>query len=384
MSFKELNLHPSLNKALEDARYKEPTDIQIQAIPAILARKDVMGCAHTGTGKTAAFVLPILHQILEMLEQKSISKKEFKGLILAPTRELALQTADYIEKLSKYTRIKHVVVYGGVDIENQMLQIRKVRPQLIVATPGRFLEIHSHRFISLKHIKFFVLDEADRMLDMGFRDEIKNIEKLLPRNRQTLLFSATLNPKIQELAKGMLRAPEFIDTNPEENTRASIEQKKLIVEEVDKFHLLLGVLKKESAESILVFCQTRESVHTLTEDLKKFKVQVEALHGDRSQKVRFRILDEFINGELKVLVATDIAARGLDIDGIGTVINYSVPLDAKVYVHRIGRTGRAAQTGKAYTFVSTEEKPLMEKVEEYIQQEIPELSTHSFLNKKWR
>lgn len=382
MSFKELNLHPSLNKALENARYKKPTDIQSQAIPIILARKDVMGCAHTGTGKTAAFVLPILHQISEMLEQKSISKKEFKGLVLAPTRELALQTVDYIEKLAKYTKVKHVVVYGGVDIENQILQIRKVRPQIIVATPGRFLEIYSHRFISLKHIKFFVLDEADRMLDMGFRDEIRKIERLLPKNRQTLLFSATLNPKIQELAKGMLRSPVYIDTNPEKNTRASIQQKKLLVDEADKLQLLLGILKKEVGESVLVFCQTKESVHALTEDLKKYKIHAEALHGDRSQKVRFRILDEFINGELNVLVATDIAARGLDIDGISTVINYSVPLDTKVYVHRIGRTGRAAQTGKAYTFVAPEDKPMMQKVEEFIEQEVAELSIKSFLKKK--
>lgn len=371
MTFEDLKLNTSLLKALRETGYSEPTEIQAQVIPEVLSRKDVLGSAQTGTGKTAAFVIPIVHQVMEMLQDKSISSRDFKALILAPTRELALQTNDYIAKFAVHSRVKHLAAFGGVDIERQMQEIKKVRPQILVCTPGRFLELHQRRFISLKHIKFLVLDEADKMLDLGFIEEVKTIERLLPKARQTLFFSATLSPKIKSLAKGMLRKAVYIQTNPEEVTTSNIIQRQILVESQDKVKLIQSILKEEKPKNILIFCATQEATNELVNQLRRNDIQAEAIHGDRSQGVRIRILNEFATNRLQILVATDIAARGLDIQQIDLVVNYHVPQDAKVYVHRIGRTGRASHVGKAYTFVSPEEKDAMRRVIKFIQEEIP-------------
>ncbi len=362
MSFNTLNLHPNLEKALKDVGYKNPTEIQKQVIPIILNRKDVLACAHTGTGKTSAFVLPILHQIIGMYEQKSISEKELKCIILVPTRELAVQTDHYIRKMSRHTRIKHTVVYGGTDIEKQVTTIRKVRPNILVATPGRFIELNSMRFISLKHIKFFVLDEADKMLDMGFSEDIKSIEKFLPKARQTLLFSATLTPEIKNLTRGMLKNPVFADSNPKEKTVPSVSHTLVWTEEHEKKAILNHILASENLKRVLVFCQEKQTAHHLTEYLKNSNILAEALHGDRSQRVRLAILEEFKQGRFNVLVATDIAARGLHIKNIDLVINYDIPKGIKTYVHRTGRTGRAGESGRAYTFANEAEKDFVNRL----------------------
>ncbi len=379
MTFKDLQLHPTLLQALEDVKYTEPTEIQSQAIPVVLERKDVLGCAQTGTGKTAAFVLPVLHQILTLLEQQSITKKELKCLILAPTRELAIQINDYVEKMVRYSNIRHAVVYGGIDIDQQIVQLKKIHPQILIVTPGRFLDVYSYKFISLKHVKFLVLDEADRMLELGFKKDLQAIIQLLPKARQTMLFSATLPEKIQSLAKEILREPVYIEVAPAATTSAQIEQWLYPVSTENKVRLMVHLIKKLKPKSMIVFAKTKAGVDRLVEALERERIVSEALHSDRSQQVRIRLLDEFKKGKLKILVATDIAARGLDIDGIEYVINYDVPLEPEVYVHRVGRTGRAAATGKAFTLVPPEDWNLVEKIQKVTRQEIPFELQHPFI-----
>lgn len=379
MTFSDLQLHTTILQALEDVKYTVPTEIQIQAIPVVLERKDVLGCAQTGTGKTAAFVLPVLHQILTLLEQQSITKKELKCIILAPTRELAIQINDYIEKMVKYSGIRHAVVYGGVDVDEQIVRLKKIHPQILVATPGRLLDIYGRKFISFKHIKFLVLDEADRMLDMGFKKDLESIVQLIPKARQTLLFSATLPEKIQSLAKAILREPVYIEVSPAATTSSQVEQWLFPVSIDNKVRLMVHLIKKLKPKSMIVFAKTKSGVDRLVEALRYERIETEALHSDRSQQVRIRILDEFKRGKLKVLVATDIAARGLDIDGIEYVVNYDVPLEPEVYVHRVGRTGRAEATGKAFTVVTPEDWNLVEKIQKITQQEIPVEIQHPYI-----
>lgn len=379
MSFQDLNLHPLLLQALASAKYTTPTEIQSKAIPVALERKDILGCAQTGTGKTAAFVLPILHQMLTLLESQTISKKELKCLILAPTRELAIQIHQYVEKMSAHTSLRHAVIYGGIDIDDQIFKIKKIHPQLIIATPGRLLDLYSRRFLSLKHIKFLVLDEADRMLDLGFKKDLQAILKLLPASRQTLMFSATVSEKIQIIAKDFLKNPVHIEVAPTASTSAQIEQWLYPVHSDNKNKLMVHLIKKLKPKSMIVFTKTKAGADRLTEALSRENIISEALHSDRSQQVRIRLLEEFKRGKLKVLVATDIAARGLDIQGIEYVVNFDVPLDPEVYVHRVGRTGRAEASGEAFTLVPPEDWNLIEKIQKVTQQEIPVQTQHPFI-----
>jgi ATP-dependent RNA helicase RhlE len=360
-------------------KFEEPTEIQKQAIPVVLARKDVLGCAQTGTGKTAAFVLPIAHQIITLIEEQTISKKELKCLILAPTRELAIQIHQFVEAALKYSNVRHAVVFGGVDLDQQIDQLKKIHPQILVATPGRFLDIYGYKFITLKHIKFLVLDEADRMLDMGFQKELNSIIKLLPKGIQTSLFSATLTENIKTIAKSILRKPVYIEVSPSASTSTQIQQVLYPVEAANKITLMIYLIKKLKPKSMIVFTKTKAGADELVVMLKKENLDAEALHSNRSQNVRIRLLEQFRKNKLKVLVATDIASRGIDVEGIQFVVNYDVPLVPEIYTHRVGRTGRASATGKAFTLVTPRDWNLIEKIQTLTQQEIPVETQHPYI-----
>lgn len=379
MNFTDLKLHPIILQALKDMKFEEPTEIQKQAIPIVFARKDVLGCAQTGTGKTAAFVLPIVHQIITLIEDQTISKKELKCLILAPTRELAIQINQFVEDVLKYSNVRHAVIFGGVDVDEQVVQLKKIHPQILVSTPGRFLDIYGYKFLTLKHIKFLVLDEADRMLDFGFQKELNSIIKLLPRSIQTLLFSATLTEKIQVVAKSILRKPVYIEVSRSASTSVQIEQVLYPVEIKNKINLMLHLVKKLKPKSMIVFTKTKAGADELVKTLKNENFDAEALHSNRSQNVRIRLLEQFKKNKLKILVATDIASRGLDVDGIEYVVNYDVPVVAEIYTHRVGRTGRASATGKAFTLVSPEDWNLIEKIQALTEQEIPVEIQHPYI-----
>jgi ATP-dependent RNA helicase RhlE len=379
MNFTDLQLHPIILQALKDMKFEEPTEIQKQAIPVVLARKDVLGCAQTGTGKTAAFVLPIAHQIITLIEEQTISKKELKCLILAPTRELAIQIHQFVEAALKYSNVRHAVVFGGVDLDQQIDQLKKIHPQILVATPGRFLDIYGYKFITLKHIKFLVLDEADRMLDMGFQKELNSIIKLLPKGIQTSLFSATLTENIKTIAKSILRKPVYIEVSPSASTSTQIQQVLYPVEAANKITLMIYLIKKLKPKSMIVFTKTKAGADELVVMLKKENLDAEALHSNRSQNVRIRLLEQFRKNKLKVLVATDIASRGIDVEGIQFVVNYDVPLVPEIYTHRVGRTGRASATGKAFTLVTPRDWNLIEKIQTLTQQEIPVETQHPYI-----
>jgi ATP-dependent RNA helicase RhlE len=379
MNFTDLQLHPIILQALKDMKFEEPTEIQKQAIPVVLARKDVLGCAQTGTGKTAAFVLPIAHQIITLIEEQTISKKELKCLILAPTRELAIQIHQFVEAALKYSNVRHAVVFGGVDLDQQIDQMKKIHPQILVATPGRFLDIYGYKFITLKHIKFLVLDEADRMLDMGFQKELNSIIKLLPKGIQTSLFSATLTENIKTIAKSILRKPVYIEVSPSASTSTQIQQVLYPVEAANKITLMIYLIKKLKPKSMIVFTKTKAGADELVVMLKKENLDAEALHSNRSQNVRIRLLEQFRKNKLKVLVATDIASRGIDVEGIQFVVNYDVPLVPEIYTHRVGRTGRASATGKAFTLVTPRDWNLIEKIQTLTQQEIPVETQHPYI-----
>lgn len=379
MNFTDLQLHPIILQALKDMKFEEPTEIQKQAIPVVLARKDVLGCAQTGTGKTAAFVLPIAHQIITLIEEQTISKKELKCLILAPTRELAIQIHQFVEAALKYSNVRHAVVFGGVDLDQQIDQLKKIHPQILVATPGRFLDIYGYKFITLKHIKFLVLDEADRMLDMGFQKELNSIIKLLPKGIQTSLFSATLTENIKTIAKSILRKPVYIEVSPSASTSTQIQQVLYPVNEDNKITLMIYLIKKLKPKSMIVFTKTKAGADELVVMLKKENLDAEALHSNRSQNVRIRLLEQFRKNKLKVLVATDIASRGIDVEGIQFVVNYDVPLVPEIYTHRVGRTGRASATGKAFTLVTPRDWNLIEKIQTLTQQEIPVETQHPYI-----
>lgn len=379
MNFTDLQLHPLILQALKDMKFEEPTEIQKQAIPIVFARKDVLGCAQTGTGKTAAFVLPIAHQIITLIENETISKKELKCLILAPTRELAIQIHEFVEAALKYSNVRHAVIFGGVDVDQQVDQLKKIHPQILVATPGRFLDIYGYKFLTLKHIKFLVLDEADRMLDMGFQKELNNIIKLLPRGIQTSLFSATLTENIKTIAKSILRKPVYIEISPSASTSEQIEQALYPVDISNKINLMIHLVKKLKPKSMIVFTKTKAGADELVKMLKRENLDAEALHSNRSQNVRIRLLEQFKKNKLKVLVATDIASRGIDVEGIQYVVNYDVPVVAEIYTHRVGRTGRASATGKAFSLVTPEDWNLIEKIQTLTQQEIPIETQHPYI-----
>lgn len=376
MSFEELNLIEPIMKALKIEGYNLPTPIQEQAIPIILDGKDLVGCAQTGTGKTAAFAIPIL-QIL--YEQKRIDRdsKSIKALILTPTRELAIQIGESFEAYGKYTGIRHTVIFGGVKQGSQTTAL-KLGVEILIATPGRLLDLVDQKFVNLSNIKLFVLDEADRMLDMGFSHDVKKVISLIPGKRQTMLFSATMPPNITKLVNSLLVNPQKISVTPISSTVDTIEQAVYFVDKKDKKSLIIHLLKDKSIVSALVFSRTKHGADKITKDLTKAGINAEAIHGNKSQIARQLALNNFKTRQTKVLVATDIAARGIDVDELSHVINFDLPNIPETYVHRIGRTGRAGLGGTAISFCDEEEKEYLKDIEKLISKSISIIKDHPY------
>jgi ATP-dependent RNA helicase RhlE len=378
MSFSKINLIKPLQRALVDEGYETPTPIQKQAIPIILNRKDLLGCAQTGTGKTAAFALPIL-QILKDSANRGYKRRTVRSLIVTPTRELAIQIGDSFSAYGKYTGLKNVVVFGGVKQKSQTDQLRG-GADIVIATPGRLLDLMNQNYIFLDNIELFVLDEADRMLDMGFINDVKKIISNLPRKRQSLFFSATMPHEIVKLARTILVNPVKIEVSPESPTVEAIKQSVYYVAKPNKKALLIHLLKDPEIESALVFTRTKHTANHISRVLNKARIQSEAIHGNKSQKARQIALNNFKEKKTRVLVATDIAARGIDIDELSHVINYEIPNIPETYVHRIGRTGRAGLGGTALSLCDTEERAYMKDINKLISKPIPVIDNHPHVN----
>jgi ATP-dependent RNA helicase RhlE len=369
MSFEELNLIEPILKALKTEGYTNPTPIQEQSIPIILERKDLLGCAQTGTGKTAAFAIPIL-QILEGGKIYDKGPRAIKCLILTPTRELAIQIGDSFTAYGRHTGMKHAVIFGGVSQGSQVAAL-KSGVDILIATPGRLLDLINQKFVQLHYLKIFVLDEADRMLDMGFIHDVKKLITKIPQKRQTLFFSATMPDEIQKLANTILVNPEKVEVTPVSSTADTIDQSLFFVEKNDKKKLLIHILNDKNIKSALIFSRTKHGADKITKDLVKAGIKTEAIHGNKSQNARQKALSNFKSGQIKALIATDIAARGIDIDELSHVINYELPNVPETYVHRIGRTGRAGSSGIAYSFCDEEEMEYLKDIQKLIGKEIP-------------
>jgi ATP-dependent RNA helicase RhlE len=366
MPFSKLGLSDPLMRGILAVGYTAPTEIQSQVIPAAIDGKDIIGCAQTGTGKTAAFVLPILDKLIHTAAAKH---RITKALILAPTRELTIQIEKAILGYGRFTDIQILAVYGGVNINGQLKRL-KHGVDIIVATPGRLRDHINRGTINLKHIEFLVLDEADRMLDMGFINEVKWIVGTLPKKRQTMLFSATISKEVQTLAADMLNAPQIIQIGRPRNPIDTIKQHLYPVRKEQKMDLLIHLLGKSQMYSVLVFSRTKHGADKINHKLKQAGIKSVAIHSGRTQGQRLTAMDGFANGRYQVMVATDIAARGIDIEGISHVINYDVPTFAEDYIHRIGRTGRASAVGDSITFVSYDEQKYIRKIEQFIGSDI--------------
>ena len=376
MTFDQLHLIAPILKALQEEGYSTPTPIQQQAIPKVLAGRDLMGCAQTGTGKTAAFSIPILQLLHKHPVQRSNSR-HIRTLILTPTRELAIQIDESIAAYGRHLAIRHQVIFGGVSQHAQVQALSK-GIDILTATPGRLLDLIGQGFISLDRIEFFVLDEADRMLDMGFIHDVRKVIRLLPAARQSLFFSATMPPEIIELAGTILKNPEHVAVTPPSSTVDLIDQRLYFVEKGQKKNLLVHLLDAWSVPSALVFTRTKHGADRLVKDLNKAGIESEAIHGNKSQNARQRALANFKSRTTRVLVATDIAARGIDIDELSYVVNYDIPNIPETYVHRIGRTGRAGNTGMAFSFCDSEEKPYIKDIIKLIARNIPVVEDHPF------
>ncbi|WP_299707696.1 DEAD/DEAH box helicase [uncultured Pontibacter sp.] len=374
MTFSELNLIDPILKALQAEGYTQPTPIQEQAIPHLLAGNDVLGCAQTGTGKTAAFAIPVLQMLHN---QKNRASNTIKTLILTPTRELAIQINESFAAYGKNTGVRHTVIFGGVSQHAQVQTIKR-GVDVLIATPGRLLDLIGQGFISLKHVEFFVLDEADRMLDMGFINDIKRIIPMLPKQRQSLFFSATMPPVIQALADTILINPVKVEVTPVSSTAEKVGQAVYFVEKNDKRDLLRHLLTDSEIDRVLVFTRTKHGADRVAKDLNKANIQAEAIHGNKSQNARQRALSNFKAGSTRVLVATDIAARGIDVEELSHVINFELPNEPETYVHRIGRTGRAGNAGVALSFCDSEERAYLRDIQKLINKQIKVDANHPF------
>jgi len=370
MSFKNLNLIDPILQALLAEGYVNPTPIQQQAIPLILAGKDVLGCAQTGTGKTAAFAIPTLQLLYNA--KGATRTKGIKCLVLTPTRELAIQIDESFAAYGKGTGIKHTVIFGGVTQKKQTDALQR-GVDILIATPGRLLDLMNQRFVHLNEVEIFILDEADRMLDMGFIHDIKKIIPKLPAKRQSLFFSATMPPAIVALTKSILIDPVKVEVTPVSSTAKTVKQGVYFVEKKNKKSLLLHILKDKSLASVLVFARTKHGADRIAEGLSKSGIHTEAIHGNKSQNARQRALSNFKSKQTRVLVATDIAARGIDVDDLSHVINFELPEQPETYVHRIGRTGRAGASGTAISFCDAEEREYLSRINKLISTPIPVL-----------
>ena len=375
MSFSNLGLCTELLRAIKEEGYTTPTPIQTESIPVILSKKDVLAAAQTGTGKTAGFTLPLL-ELLNKNYSKD-KKSSVKALILTPTRELATQVGQSVEVYGKYLPFKSAVIFGGVGINPQKAILKK-GVDIITATPGRLLDLVSQDCLDLSKVEFLVLDEADRMLDMGFIHDIKKILSILPKHRQNLLFSATFSPEIKKLADGLLKTPVLIEVSKANSTSHKVEQTVHHVDKERKKELLIHLLNKNSWKQVLVFTRTKHGANKLSEALIKDKITSAAIHGNKSQGARTKALDDFKAGTVRVLVATDIAARGIDIDQLPHVINFELPNVPEDYVHRIGRTGRAGNSGDAISLVCIDEHDYLLAIEKLIKQKINKIAIEGF------
>lgn len=374
--FETLNIIDPILKAVKAEGYTKPTPIQERAIPVLLQRRDLLGCAQTGTGKTAAFSIPIL----QLLHQDELYKKEpegIKALILTPTRELAIQIGESLSAYGKLLRIKHAVIFGGVPQKAQTDALRG-GVDILVATPGRLLDLMNQGYIKLDRLKMFVLDEADRMLDMGFIHDVKRIIGRIPAKRQTIFFSATMPPEISALANTILTNPVRVEVTPVSSTANTVKQEVYFVDKGNKRHLLLHLLKTTNINTALVFTRTKHGADRVAKDLNRAGIIAEAIHGNKSQNARQRALTNFKDQKTRVLVATDIAARGIDIDELSHVINFELPNVPETYVHRIGRTGRAGASGFSISFCDAEEKAYLKDIQKLIGKQVPVAENNPF------
>ena len=373
MTFKDLGLNAPILKALEEQGYKRPSPIQEKAIPPALAGRDVLGCAQTGTGKTCAFATPILQR----LEAKSGPKRPIRALILTPTRELAIQIGESFQAYGRYLKLRHAVIFGGVG-QNPQVDALKRGVDILVATPGRLMDLHDQGFVSLDALEIFVLDEADRMLDMGFIHDVRKILKWLPPKKQTLFFSATMPPEITDLVNSLLKNPAKVAVDPISSPVEVIRQRVYLVDKGNKTNLLAYLMEGKRVKNALVFTRTKHGANKVARDLGKAGISAAAIHGNKSQTARQQALADFKAGRIRCLVATDIAARGLDIEELSHVFNYNLPEVPETYVHRIGRTGRAGRGGEAVSFCDFGEKPLLRDIEKLIGKKVPLVEDHPY------
>ena len=376
MTFKDLGIIEPILKALEAEGYTHPTPIQEQSIPILLNRKDLLGCAQTGTGKTAAFSIPIIQHIHNSKIHVK-GKRKITALIVTPTRELAIQIGENCTKYSRFTHVNNTVIFGGVKQGPQTNALRN-GVDILVATPGRLLDLMNQGYISLKDIKHCVLDEADHMLDMGFIHDIRKIIAALPDKRQSLFFSATMPQSIVKLSHSILGNPEKVTIKPKQATAEKVEQALYYVSKKSKTKLLTHIIQENDIDSVLVFSRTKHGANKIVKQLGKVQIKAEAIHGNKSQGARQRALENFKNRDTRVLIATDIAARGIDVDELELVINYDLPNVPETYVHRIGRTGRAKKSGLAISFCNIEERAYLKDIQKLIDQKIPVVTKHPF------
>ena len=377
MTFKDLALESPILKALEKQGYTQPTPIQEQAIPILLKGHDLLGVAQTGTGKTAAFGIPILNHLIKDRKSEQ-GQRKIKALVVSPTRELAIQIAENFTAYSQFTNLRNTVIFGGVKQAKQVASLRQ-GVDILVATPGRLLDLMSQGFISFRDLKHVVLDEADQMLDMGFVNDVKKIIAKLPAKRQSLFFSATMPKTIVELSQKMLGKFDQVTIKPEQATAEKVEQGVYFVSKSNKPKLLIYLLEQRKNDSVLVFSRTKHGANRIVKTLDKAQIKSAAIHGNKSQAMRQRALSAFKDGSLKVLVATDIAARGIDVDDLALVINYDLPNVSETYVHRIGRTGRANASGIALSFCMGDERSYLKDIEKLIKQLVPRMGKHPYM-----
>lgn len=376
MKFEDLNLIPPILRAVREEGYTAPTSIQEKAIPFVLSGQDVLGSAQTGTGKTAAFSIPIIQRLDKEIRHVK-GKRRITGLIVTPTRELAIQIDESLSTYGKYTQIKNTVIFGGVSQGPQTDKLAR-GVDVLVATPGRLLDLMDQGFITLEHIKYFVLDEADRMLDMGFIHDIRRLIAQLPEKRQSLFFSATMPKKILELSQKILVNPRKVAVNPVSSTAETIQQFVYMTNKPDKLKLLLHILQNKELDQVLLFARTKHGADRIVQRLRKKNIEASAIHGDKSQNQRQKALNAFKDGKVRLLVATDIAARGIDIDKLRFVINYDIPNEPETYVHRIGRCGRAGEEGVSISICEPEENAYIRDIERLIKKRIDVVKDNPF------
>lgn len=377
MSFETLKLIEPILRAVKQEGYTTPTPIQQQAIPIVLEGRDLLGCAQTGTGKTAAFSIPMLQLLQAEIDPSDNRKRPIRTLILTPTRELAIQIDESIASYGRFLPIKHAVIFGGVGEASQIDALRRGM-DILVATPGRLLDLMNRRYVELRQIRFFVLDEADRMLDMGFIHDVRKIISHLPQKRQTLFFSATMPPEIQKLSDSILTNPAKVEVTPVSSTAEKVKQEIYFVNKSNKPKLLKDLLADSTITSALVFTRTKHGADRVVKDLVRFGIGSEAIHGNKSQNARQRALTNFKSGETRVLVATDIAARGIDVEELSHVFNFELPNIPETYVHRIGRTGRAGNSGIAISFCEPDEVAYLKDIQKLIGKTLPVVENHAY------